>query len=562
MAASSTTSSPPKWLGTIFDVRVLQIVGQIAFVILLITAVSVLTTNVLSALAAQNATPTFTFMQNRAGFDIGESPSWYDSNQSYFAAFVAGLLNTFRVIVAGLVAATILGVFGGIFLLSNNWLVRTITRSYVEVLRNTPLIVQLFVWYFVIMFQLPVVQQSITFPPESVFFLTLRFFIYVIAIFIAYRSTKRGTNYRRALISGLFAAIFVIESAFWLSTTQAGWQGIFGKAQLFDPVFITYILGSVVVAFATFYLPRSVRWTIMGIAIGQLVGGAAFYLGVIPTAAARFEIYPAIYANIRGIIFPEILLTPRFNEWLLFIIVGAALAVMQAVYYRRVSEQTGRPINYGLTAFLLIVGFTIAGWFLVGLEPQPEIVPLEQDGQTVFVPLEEARAQGLLTKQDEVLYSNQPLIFLLPHRQGFNFSAGSRVSPEYMALFLGLSVYTSTYIAEIVRAGIQAVPFGQVEAARSIGLPNHKILRMIVLPQALRVIIPPLGNQYLNLTKNSSLAIAISYADLFLVMRQIMNQSGQSVAGIIIVMITYLSMSLTISAIINLVNRRTRLVAH
>jgi His/Glu/Gln/Arg/opine family amino acid ABC transporter permease subunit len=560
--AAQSTSSPSRWLSTIFDVRVLQIVGQIVFVILLVTAVSLLVTNVLSALAAQNATPTFTFMQNRAGFDIGESPPWYNSDQSYFTAFIAGLLNTLRIIVAGLVATTILGIFGGIFLLSNNWLVRTITRSFVEVLRNTPLIVQLFVWYFVLMFQLPVVQQSITFPPESVLFLTLRLFIYLVVLFIAYRATKRGTHSRQAWVSGIFAAIFVIEAAFWLSSTQANWQGLFGRGNLTDPVFIVYVVGSLIVLAAARFAPAAFRSLTLGIVIGQLVGGLAFYFGVIPTVAARFEIYPAMYANIRGIIFPEILPTSRFSEWLIFIIVGIALAIMQAVYYRRVSEQTGKPINYGLTAFLLVVGFTIAGWFLVGIEPAAQTVPVEQDGQTVFVPLEDARAQNLLTKEDEALYSNQPLMVLLPRRQGFNFAAGSRVSPEYMALFLGLTVYTSSYIAEIVRAGIQSVQFGQVEAARSIGLPNSKILRMIILPQALRVIIPPLGNQYLNLAKNSSLAIAISYADLFLVMRQIMNQSGQSVAGIIIVMLTYLTISLTISAVMNAINRRSRLVAH
>jgi His/Glu/Gln/Arg/opine family amino acid ABC transporter permease subunit len=560
--AAQSTSSPPKWLSTIFDVRVLQIVGQIAFVILLVTAVSLLVTNVLSALAAQNATPSFGFMQNRAGFDIGESPPWYNSDQSYFTAFVAGLLNTFRIIIAGLVAATVLGIFGGIFLLSNNWLVRTITRSLVEALRNTPLIVQLFVWYFIIMFQLPVVQQSLTFPPESVLFLTLRFFIYVILLFIVYRMTKRGTDMRQAVVGGIFAAIFVIEAGFWLVSTQANWQGIFGRANLTDGVFIVYVIGSLILIAAAWVIRQPLRPLTIGIAVGQFIGCVAFYFGVIPTAAARLEIYPAIYANIRGIIFPEILPTARFNEWLLFIIVGVAIALMQAVYYRRVSEQTGRPINYGLTAFLLVVGFTIVGWFLVGFEPAPQAVPVEQDGQTVLVTLEDARAQGLLTKEDEALYSSQPLMFLLPRRQGFNFAAGSRVSPEYMALFLGLSVYTACYIAEIVRAGIQSVSFGQVEAARSIGLPNSKILRMIVLPQALRVIIPPLGNQYLNLAKNSSLAIAISYADLFLIMRQVMNQSGQSVAGIIIVMLTYLTISLTISAVMNTINRRTRIVAH
>jgi general L-amino acid transport system permease protein len=129
-----------------------------------------------------------------------------------------------------------------------------------------------------------------------------------------------------------------------------------------------------------------------------------------------------------------------------------------------------------------------------------------------------------------------------------------------MALLLGLVVYTSAFIGEIVRGGIQAVPYGQIEAARALGLSSGQMLWLVILPQALRVIIPPLGNQYLNLTKNSSLAIAIGYADLFLVTQTIMNTSGQSVTGIFMVMMTYLAMSLTISLVMNVINRRFQLV--
>jgi general L-amino acid transport system permease protein len=128
-----------------------------------------------------------------------------------------------------------------------------------------------------------------------------------------------------------------------------------------------------------------------------------------------------------------------------------------------------------------------------------------------------------------------------------------------MALLLGLTVYTGAFIAEIVRAGIQAVPHGQVEAARAIGLNSAQVLRLVVLPQALRVIIPPLGNQYLNLSKNSSLAIAIAYSDLVLVTTTIMNQSGQSVTGMAMILITYLIISLTIATVMSAVNRRFQL---
>jgi general L-amino acid transport system permease protein len=145
-------------------------------------------------------------------------------------------------------------------------------------------------------------------------------------------------------------------------------------------------------------------------------------------------------------------------------------------------------------------------------------------------------------------------------RQGFNFRGGLSLTPEFAALLLGLVMYTGAFIAEIVRAGIAAVPKGQWEASRAVGLSTSKILQMIVLPQALRVILPPLTSQYLNLIKNSSLAIAIGYPDLFYVARIIVNQSGAEVQTILIVMATYLSISLLVSAIMNWYNQRVAIV--
>ena len=121
-------------------------------------------------------------------------------------------------------------------------------------------------------------------------------------------------------------------------------------------------------------------------------------------------------------------------------------------------------------------------------------------------------------------------------------------------------IYTSAFIAEIVRAGIQAVPKGQLEASRALGISQGEMLRLIILPQALRVIIPPMGNQYLNLAKNSSLAIAVSYTDIYQVTNTIINQSGQSVTGILMIMLAYLVISLSISLLMNLLNQRYQLV--
>ena len=153
-----------------------------------------------------------------------------------------------------------------------------------------------------------------------------------------------------------------------------------------------------------------------------------------------------------------------------------------------------------------------------------------------------------------------PLIPSLPAVQGLRLAGGLQLSPEFMTLLTGLSIYTSAFIADVVRAGLQAVPRGQVEAAKSVGLTSFQTLRLVVFPQALRVIIPPLTSQYLNLTKNSSLAVAIGYPELFHVSGTVLNQSGRAVEVITIIMSVYLSISLLTSALMNLYNRRIRLV--
>lgn len=149
-----------------------------------------------------------------------------------------------------------------------------------------------------------------------------------------------------------------------------------------------------------------------------------------------------------------------------------------------------------------------------------------------------------------------PLEMDVPVLGGFNFRGGGSLSPEFAALLIGLTVYTASFIAEIVRGGILAVPQGQTEAARALGLGRAHALRLVILPQALRVIVPPLTNQYLNLTKNSSLAVAIGYPDLVSVANTSINQTGQAVEGIAIIMVVYLTISLTISAFMNAYNRR------
>jgi general L-amino acid transport system permease protein len=148
----------------------------------------------------------------------------------------------------------------------------------------------------------------------------------------------------------------------------------------------------------------------------------------------------------------------------------------------------------------------------------------------------------------------------LPAFKGFNFVGGMTISPEFAALLAGLVMYTSAFVAEVVRSGIQSVGQGQWEAAGALGLSRARMLRLVILPQALRVIVPPMTSQYLNLTKNSSLAVAIGYPDIVSVVNTTLNQTGQAIEGILIIMAAYLTVSLSISVFMNWYNRRIALV--
>ena len=559
------------------DIRVLQILGQIIFVIVVVTLASQLVTSIFASLASKGLTPNFTFLSGRAGFDISNAPAWYSSDSNYGTAFVVGLTNTLRVVSVGLVLATVLGVFIGIFLLSSNWLIRNIARAYIEILRNTPLLIQLYIWYFIVLLSLPEFRQPITFPGEGVVGIPIRLFLYVLIYLIARWWLRRESGdapRRHILLTGLLTAYVVMELAFQFSTTQPGWQNLYGGGNMgtIDSLIylVIYLVVSLIFIVGAWFSPAIVRWRLVGLAGGQLFGGLIFYFGIVPNSAYNITLYPVAFMSVRGFVFPEVAVTPHFGEWMAFVGIGIALAAIMWGYFGRITETTGKPYPRAWYAFLAVLLFSIGGWLVVTMQPLPESIPVtqEQDGvsSVVLMPLTEARQQGLLNKVKDQFYTSEPVWIALP-RQRINRAGivtgleyGSEIAPEYIALLIGLVVYTSNYIAEIVRAGIMAVPRGQIEASRALGFSTSQTLRMIVLPQALRVIIPPLGNQYLNLSKNSSLAVAIAYADLVFVTNTIMNQSGQSVTGITMLMIVYLIMSLTISLFNNLANRRFQLV--
>jgi general L-amino acid transport system permease protein len=222
----------------------------------------------------------------------------------------------------------------------------------------------------------------------------------------------------------------------------------------------------------------------------------------------------------RGMKLPEIDWQPAHTWALLAFIAGIAGTILWNRRARERQEATGiRPAVWPV-ALLLLIGLPVVVWAVLGAPFQTE----------------------------------------LPVLRGFNFQGGGTVSPEYFALLLGLVTYTASYIAEIVRSGIQAIPNGQWEAAGALGLRPGHVLRRIVLPQALRVIIPPMTSQYLNLTKNSSLAVAIGFQDIVSIANTTLNQTGQAIEGIAIIMAVYLSISLSISLFMNWYNARIALV--
>jgi len=157
-------------------------------------------------------------------------------------------------------------------------------------------------------------------------------------------------------------------------------------------------------------------------------------------------------------------------------------------------------------------------------------------------------------------FGGAPTAMNVPHIAGFNFKGGLSFSPEFGALLLGLVLYTSAFVAEIVRSGIQAISKGQTEAAMSLGLRPGRILTLVILPQALRIIIPPLTSQMLNLTKNSSLAVAIGYPDFVSVANTTINQTGQAIEGVALIMVVYLFFSLLTSTYMNWYNKKKALV--
>ncbi|MEI2415268.1 amino acid ABC transporter permease [Orrella sp. JC864] len=351
-----------------------------------------LVSNTLHNLSARNISTGFGFLEREAGFAIGETAIAYSPADTYGRAVIVGLLNTLRVAIVGIILATILGTLIGIARLSKNWLVGKLSSIYIEVVRNVPLLLQLFFWYALI--------------------------------------TENAAGPRDA--ANPLPGVFISNRGLTVPTLEGG----------------------------------ALQWMLWGLGLALL---AAILLG----------------------------------HWA-----------------RKRQEATGRLFPVGRVSLGLFVLLPLLGW----------------------------------------LVSGASLTLQMPELRGFNFAGGMTLSPEFSALLAGLVIYTSAFVAEVVRSGIQSVSNGQWEAAGSLGLRRNLVLRLVILPQALRVIIPPMTSQYLNLTKNSSLAVAIGYPDIVSVINTTLNQTGQAIEGVLIIMAAYLTVSLSISLFMNWYNKRIALV--
>jgi general L-amino acid transport system permease protein len=252
----------------------------------------------------------------------------------------------------------------------------------------------------------------------------------------------------------------------------------------------------------------------------QLFFWYAFFYEILPGPRQALNLFSGVFVCNRGLIFGIPAAHPAYLYMAIAFLAGCLAVYLIRRWARQRQDRTGQIFPLIRVAAAILIGLPLITWWLAGA----------------------------------------PTAMNVPALKGFNFKGGVSVSPEFTALLLGLVLYTAAFVAEVVRAGIQSVSKGQTEAAMAIGLKPGQVLNLVVLPQALRVIIPPLTSQMLNLTKNSSLAVAIGYPDFVSVAGTTINQTGQAIEGVALIMAVYLVFSLSTSAFMNWYNKKMKLV--
>lgn len=456
------------WRALLRDARFWQIAFQVIVVIGVVIAFSYLASNLQRNMARSGIDFGFSFLQNPAGFAIGETMLSYRAQDAYSKAIQAGIVNSLRVMIVGIVLATVVGVTAGVASFSDNWLLYKISRIYVGLVRNIPLLIQLFFWYLAVFFGLPRPTNQIVLPTQGLSWVTLsnRGVYLPSPAFTAETWTGAILLVLALLVGGLMLrSVNALRSG--LPPDVRGWAARIGH--------VAVILLILVIEYFLLFSNS---------AEDQL-----FFKGAVL----------ALFSSARGI-------------WIVVLMLSAIPIVLLFKWrnYALVERgETGQKQTIGLVILgivdLAILLFAL-GW-----------------------------------RTPEVL-------------EGGGVTGGLRLTLEYAALVTGLVFYTGAFIAEIVRAGIQSVSKGQWEAARALGLNSGKAMRLVVFPQALRVIIPPLNSEFMNLAKNSSLALAVGYPDLYSVATTTFNQTGRPIEVFVVMMGTFLVINLLISLNMNQLN--------
>ncbi|GAB4442488.1 MAG: hypothetical protein Fur0044_38910 [Anaerolineae bacterium] len=574
------------------DVRVLGVIGQVIFMASVLIGLGWLIGNFIQNSEIQGLKLGFEFLNTTAAFDIAEGID-YEPTDTFGRALWVAMVNTIRVSFLGIILTTILALVTGIARLSNNWLISKIAAVYVETVRNIPLLVQLFFIYFGVILKLPPLKESIqpfgwpvylnqrgmvlpsltataSFPIWLAFVVLAVILMLVLWTIQSRQEEKTGQPINK--IGSAAAAFFIVVALGWLVTSNfSSNQGILTASSRkikdfadFEKVLIAKIdkdaLRKAGVGKATVDSLKSIEainafrsdLTAQISTLAPAVAGAgaadeaeaAEAAGdAEETAAAAAEpADKAAAAEIKGL---KKQLKILDDAAITVCAVSDSPAMVNAASQLR---QQGIPVKIEAKSRMTEASQKYAEGgcdLLVGDEAglAAERAILEDSDKHEVIPVDVA-----------------PLVVNTPAPAGLNIQGGFKLTPEFAAVLFGLVIYTGAFASEIVRAGILSVSKGQSEAARALGLSEGQRLRLIVIPQALRVIIPPMTSQYLNLTKNSSLAVAIGYPDLVAVGYTVLNQSGYAVQVIIIFMVSYLTLSLTISAFLNWYNKKIALV--
>jgi len=505
VAATQTTPShsrPPFYR----DVVVIKWISQVVVLILVVSGLLFFAAQAGSNLRAKNIETSWRFLSVKPGIQLGEG---IDVNPSTGArALWVGMVNTIRVSAVGLILATILGTIIGVARLSKNWIVNKLSTTFIEIIRNVPLLVQILFWAVVIRTWSEV---DFNLGPIHNWFMVSQKGIALPRIF-------PSTGFYQWMVVVLIGA-YVGRRVYHQRETEREETGRETHA-------LSTALG-IVAVFA---------------AVGLLIHPLFGFLGPIFTAIG--DVLDAI-----PILVVQLLLS-------------AAMVAAAGLWIKRFLDNLRTPAGLAKLTDDDIFRIIFAGFSaLMGIVLVFVIWP----GLSAWLIHSLRDFFHLLGDKFEWLRTGRPLDGERPRivQTGRfpNFStSGLVITKEFAALLFGVVLYTAAFIAEIVRAGILAVPKGQTEAAGALGLSRGLALRKVVLPQAMRVILPPMGNQYLNLVKNTSLAIAVGFADLVQVGQTLYNQTGRTLEVVAIWMGFYLGMSLLISVVVNFFNVRLRIV--